>query len=411
MVQFCYYNKEKHFESTKRVWLEVGWYSPGENFEQLMEVRALRGAAHVAEINGDVECMVLTAPGTIRYLDEELPFSGVMAVVTSRIARKQGIAGRLAARAIAIDAAEGALVTGLGIFDQGFYDLFGFGTGGYEHFVSFDPAQLDIPVKARIPRRITEEHWKEAHASRLARRRGHGSVSFDRPEVTRSGLMWKSEQFALGYFDGPNGELTHHIVGEATGERGPYKIFWLSYQTHAQFLELMALLHNLGDQVRLMTMMEPPGIQLQDLVRQPFRWRQLTEHSPYQNQIRSVAEWQMRILDLEECLERTHLAGEPVRFNLQLTDPIDRFLEDDAPWKGIDGEYVVALGPSSGAERGVDPTLPTLSASVGAFTRLWLGVRPATGLATTDSLAAPDGLLARLDRCIRLPEPKPDWSF
>ena len=36
---------------------------------------------------------------------------------------------------------------------------------------------------------------------------------------------------------------------------------------------------------------------------------------------------------------------------------------------------------------GRDETLPTLTCSVGAFTRLWLGVRPATGLAVTCRLA------------------------
>jgi hypothetical protein len=48
---------------------------------------------------------------------------------------------------------------------------------------------------------------------------------------------------------------------------------------------------------------------------------------------------------------------------------------------------------------------------VGAFTRLWLGVRPASGLAITDDLCAPPALLDQLDRVLRLPEPKPDWDF
>ncbi len=60
---------------------------------------------------------------------------------------------------------------------------------------------------------------------------------------------------------------------------------------------------------------------------------------------------------------------------------------------------------------GADPALPTLAASVGAFTRMWLGVRPATGLAATDDLFGPQELLERLDRVLRLPDPKPDWDF
>jgi hypothetical protein len=72
---------------------------------------------------------------------------------------------------------------------------------------------------------------------------------------------------------------------------------------------------------------------------------------------------------------------------------------------------VVTLGPSSGAEPGQDAALPTLSASVGAFTRLWMGVRPATSLAITDDLSGPRALLENLDWLLRLPAPKPDWDF
>ncbi len=42
---------------------------------------------------------------------------------------------------------------------------------------------------------------------------------------------------------------------------------------------------------------------------------------------------------------------------------------------------------------------------------MWLGVRPATGLAVTDNLAGPHELLERLDAVLRLPDPKPDWDF
>ena len=75
------------------------------------------------------------------------------------------------------------------------------------------------------------------------------------------------------------------------------------------------------------------------------------------------------------------------------------------------GEYVVSLGGSCGAERGRDSALATLEATVGAFTRLWLGVRPASGLAITDVLSGPRELLTDLDHVLRLPEPHPDWDF
>ncbi|NQT88677.1 hypothetical protein HQ560_18065 [bacterium] len=56
-------------------------------------------------------------------------------------------------------------------------------------------------------------------------------------------------------------------------------------------------------------------------------------------------------------------------------------------------------------------SLPTLDATVNAFSRLWLGVRPASGLAVTDQLSGPPELLAALDAILRLPTPQPDWMF
>jgi hypothetical protein len=125
----------------------------------------------------------------------------------------------------------------------------------------------------------------------------------------------------------------------------------------------------------------------------------------------AVAFWQMRILDLPGCLERTHLSGGGARLNLRLTDPAEQYLDGNAPWRGVGGDYVVSLGASSGAERGVDPALPTLTATVNAWTRMWLGVRPATGLAVTDDVSGPPELLQQLDGVLRLPDPKPDWDF
>jgi hypothetical protein len=186
---------------------------------------------------------------------------------------------------------------------------------------------------------------------------------------------------------------------------------WLSYQTMDQFLELMALLKNLGDQVRLVRMREPPGIQVQDLIAQPFKQRQITRRGEYEAAASAMAYWQVRICDLAGCMQHTHLYGEPVRFNLRLSDPIERFLDEDAPWRGIGGEYVVQLGPLSEAVPGQDRSLPTLEASVGAFTRLWLGVGPASGLAATDELSGPAALLADLERALLLPSPKVDWDF
>lgn len=403
------YDEERDKEAAHRIWRETGWLEEGQ--EEAMDIFLRAGRAMVAEINGEAECLVASAPGEMRYLAETLPFAAVTAVTTSRVARKQGYARELTARVLAADAAEGALVAGLGMFEQGFYNQLGFGTGSYEHWVSFDPARLRIDVRARVPHRVTVDDWQAVHTALLARRRVHGSVAFTPPEMVRGEMRWSKNAFGLGYRDGPEGELTHLLWGRAKGEHGPYSVDWMAYETLGQFLELMALLRNLGDQVRLVRMREPPGVQLQDLLSQPFKERQITERGQFESRMSAAAYWQVRICDLAGCLAQTHLLHRPLRFNLELSDPVTRYLGEDAPWRGIGGDYVVQLGETSHAVEGQDTVLPTLRASVGAFTRLWLGVAPASGLAATDDLDGPPELLAELEQVLRLPVPRVDWDF
>jgi hypothetical protein len=168
----------------------------------------------------------------------------------------------------------------------------------------------------------------------------------------------------------------------------------------------------MGDQIRVVKMREPPGIQLQDLLGTPFRRRHISEKAKYETRADAVAYWQIRICDLPGCMARTRLQGSDARFNLTLHDPIERYLAEDAGWGGVGGRYVVTLGASSGAEEGSDDTLPVLRASVGAFTRLWLGVRQATSLSVTDDLSGPPELLRELDEVLLcMPDPKLDWDI
>ena len=250
------------------------------------------------------------------------------------------------------------------------------------------------------------------HETRLRRVRSHGAINLAHPGNTQHEIMSSRNGFGLGYYDGPNGTLSHHAwFSTRNVGHGPYRVKWLVYQTREQFLELMGCLRSLGDQVHAMSMAEPPDIQLQDLIAQPFKQRAMTERSPFAAGISAEAWWQMRICDLAGCLEHTHLTGGPVRFNLAISDPIADYLPDDAPWRGVRGQYIVTLGASSAAERGHDASLATLRASVNAFSRLWLGVKPATGLAVTDDLTGPEDLLEALDDVMRLPAPQPDWDF
>jgi hypothetical protein len=236
-------------------------------------------------------------------------------------------------------------------------------------------------------------------------------VSFATDCLTTQDVIWSKDGFGLGYCDGPNGELTHHIWCSPKGERGPQRISWLTYQTREQFLELMGLLKSFADQWHLVSMREVPGIQFQDLLDRPFRHRSTTEKSSLENRADAQAYWQVRMLDVPKGLARLRLCCGEVRFNLRLTDPVARFLDEGAPWRGCAGDYIVTLGASSGAERGSDAQLPTLKASINAFSRLWLGVCPASGLAITDELSGPQELIARLDDVVRLPQPRPDWDF
>ncbi len=409
-IIFRKYNKDIDQKAAYRIWKEVGWLVKGN--EKVVDLMLKSANVLVAVINGEIEVMAKAVPGTMKYLNEELNFSGITAVITSRIARKKGLASNLTAQVVAESAEEGALVSGLGFFEQGFYNKLGFGTGSYEHIIYFDPADLKLNSEFRIPMRLSKKDWKAVYKSRINRKRYHGGINFGKPETTQAEMIWGNNNFGLGYFDKKSGELTHHIWFYVKGtEQGPFWINWMAFRNSKQFLELLALLRSLGDQVRLISLSEPPNIQMQDFLKQPFRFRQLTEKSKFEHKMRAAAFWQMRICNLEKCLEKTHLACDDIKFNLELNDPIENYLKIKSRWKGISGNYIITLGKHSKAEKGNNKGLQTLRASVGAFTRMWLGVRPASGLAVSDQLSAPEKLLEKLDMAFRIPDPKPDWEF
>ena len=408
-MTFRTYQTDRDLEAVLRIYREVGWISEKTHEGAVQELHE-SGRGLVAELNGSAECSVVADTGSMRHLETDLPLCAVTGVATSRIARKQGLASRLTAQLLAEEAERGQAVALLGIFEQGYYNQLGFGNGSYEYWCTVDPSMLQIPVKARTPVRLGGDDWQMMHDSRLNRLRLHGSCSVEPPALTRADVLWTEHGFGMGYMD-ENNELTHHIWCAAKGEHGPYRVNWMAYRTKDQFLELLALLHSLGEQVRSIRLHEPPGIQLQDFIRQPFKMRQITERSPHENRMTAGAYWQARILDLSQCLSATKLDCELIRFNLALTDPITSLIPEECSWKGIAGEFTITLGPESVAEPGTEPKLPTLRASVNAFSRLWLGVRPATSLSWSDDLEAPETLLAALDQALRLPVPLPDWDF
>lgn len=405
------YDPESDLDAVHRIWKECGWINDQKRSDVLGTFVEAGDIALVATIDGEAECFVHSTPGQIRYLDEDLSLGAVTAVTTSHVARKLGYASRLTARALARQVELGQEVSALGIFDQGFYDKLGYGTGCYENWITFDPASLTVDRPFRPPKRLSEKDYGAIHNAMVTRAAYHGNVRLSPPEILVAELAWTENSFGLGYFDGPNGSLSHFIWGSNKGEYGPYTITWRAWQTGEQLLELLALIKSLGDQVSSMGMLEFGEIQLQDLLHTPIRHRRATARSQHENVSKTLAYWQLRILDLQACLAKTHLNTPTVRFNLALADPVESYLDSASNWRGIGGDYVVELGEQSGAEPGRSEKLPTLTASVNAFSRLWFGVRPASSLAITDDLAGDPALLRALDDSLRLPKAHLGWDF
>ncbi len=398
------------FAAVRRIWEEIGWIEAGNDREAKACSEFLdAGQVIVATIDGSAECAVHRTGGNVRYLDDDLPLGVIGAVTTSRVARKRRLASHMTATALASAAAEGAAVGALGMFEQGFYDRIGFGTIGYEHTLTFDPASLRVDVPYRPPVRIDADDWEAVHAAMTNRLRGHGSVVLTAPALMRSELTWIERPFGLGYRTGDR--ITHFVYGSTKGEHGPYAINWIGYEEPAQLLELLRMLRELGDQVHLIRMTEPADIQLQDLIHQPMRSRQNLKFPPNVTANNALAWRQIRILDLPAAVAAFRRAGPTTRFNATITDPVAALLTEDAGWEGCGGEWTVTFGEASTATPGHTAGLPELTAGIGAFSRMWFGVRPASGLALTDDLRAPPGLLTALDGTLTLPTAHVGWDF
>lgn len=405
------YDHERDWEAVKRIHHEVGWLDDEDDAKELEHLaRCFDGV--VFPLDGEAECAVFTAPGAMRHLETDVDMTAVTGVTTSRVARKLGAAKRLTAHALAGAADAGSEMAALGMFDQGFYNRLGFGNGSYVNRIRFDPATLTVDVPFRPPKRIGRDQWPDVHAAMHNRLRGHGGCLLNIPEIARYDMASVGKKLiGLGYYDGPGDTLSHFFWGEVEGANGPYRVYYYAYQTPAQLFELLALIKSLGDQVLMFAMEEPPEVQFQDLLKQPSRNRTSTHGSKFAGSHETIAYWQARMLDVPACLEKTRLDAEPVTFNLAMSDPIEAHLDGANAWHGCAGDYVVTLGGESAAEPGRSPNLPTLNASVGAFTRLWLGVRNASSLTLTDDLAGDDTLLRALDRALRLPQPHLGWDF
>lgn len=395
--------------AVQRIWREVGWIDDSDGQAAAVGTFFGTGRAEVAELDGSPECAAHWCEGTLRHLDDDLPLCAVTAVLTSLVGRKGGLASSLTARAVAAGAQAGAAVAALGMFDQGFYDRLGFGTGPYEHRLTVDPGRLAVPVAYRRPVRLTADDADDIHAALAGRARAHGGVVLHPPALIAAEMALTEGVVALGYRDDA-GTLTHCLLGSMKDDHGPLVVNALAYRNVHQLLELLRLLQELADQVATITLTEPPELQLTDLVRQPLRERNRGRgHLTHGFRLDAVPWWQARILDLERCIGVLRAGGPPVRCNLALHDPVGDHL--DGGWAGISGEYTLTIDAPSSVAPGATGGLPFLTASVGALTRWWLGVGSASRLAATDAFEAPPELLDALDRAIRLPHPLAGWDY
>jgi len=412
-IEIIDYDHDRDFEAVKQIWLDVGWMNEDnvDDNEKGLEVMLQNAKTVVFPIDGVAECSVVSQPGFMRYLDAELELGIIAAVTTGHVARRMGAARKLTADSLATLAEDGAEIAALGMFDQGFYNQVGFGTSSYMSMFHFDPNSLTVTNRFRPPKRLSRDNWRDMHTAMKNRKRTHGGCWITAPEVMQCEAIWTPSPFGLGYYDGTDNTLSHFFWGETEGQHGPYQITHMAYQTTDQLFELLALIKSLGDQINKVQMEAPPELQLQDLLDQPFRIQRMTEGSEHENYHEAAAHMQARILDLPACMAKTVLPGDTLSFNLTLTDPVTNHLIKPRKWQGVAGDYVVTLGPKSAAVAGKQEGLPVLTASVGAFTRMWMGVRNASSLTLTDDLQGSAELLADLDRILRVPSPHFGWDF
>ncbi len=401
-------------DALRRIWRECGWL--GSDDASLHAMDAFHedvAELWVAEIDGQAEACVAGFTGDIQHGETRLPAAVIGAVVVSLIARRQGIGGRLTARVMQRLALAGSAVGCLGIFDHGYYDGLGYGSGAYDRFVWLDPARLQVEVPKRTPVRlqVCEQHIADIHAARHGRMRLHGSVSIDARGHTAESMFSAKDGLGLGYRD-DHGRLTHYLWFQRDGaEAGPWKCCHQAFETWDQYVELLGLLKSVSDQVRLVRLYEPGPFQLQSMVSRPFRAYGTTKGGSFWQHTEDFAWSQYRLDDVPAAIAAVRSPVD-VQFSLKLADPVAGRLSGGSPWSGVAGDYTVQLGPGgSTARRGGRAATPALRASVNTFTQWWLGVMPASVLAARGDFHAPVDLIGELDRAIALPRPVPDWDF
>ena len=402
--------KSEDLEHSLRIFREIGWMDGKDSDKDVFRAYIDGGNSLVADLNGEVEVFVVTRSGCCKYLEDDIPFSAVTGVATSRVARQQGLAGGVTAMAIAESAKNGAAMSILGIFDQGYYEKFGYGNTVNHRISTIDPSQLKVPRLSRSPKRLSKNDAKAMHECRCSRKRYHGGCNLNGSGETKATTIWQEHGFGLG-FENKNGTLTHFLWIEPKGEHGPYNVCFTGWETHEQFIELLSVLHSLSDQIHGVRMADPPRLQLQDFLIRPHATRRARKGGDFDINVVSQIWMQCRILDLPVCVGAMKCCGTPVSFNLELTDPIEKYLPEESSWRGIGGNWIIRIGEDSSATLGSDPALQTASCSVNDLSRIWFGSSTAESVSVTGDFRSEPDLIQAIDRVVCIPTPIVDWDF
>ncbi len=406
------YDKEKHLEKCISIWMDAGWLMNGQ--EKLANLWFDSADALVGKHVNDVVALGLAHSGTFHHAahSQNISFCAISAITVAFQGRKLGFAGTLTAELLARGAERGEAFAGLGMFEQGFYDRLGFANFPYTRIAEFRPSELMLSGSfSSDPVRLGKENWQDIHQNRINRLRYHGSVNLP-PVITRADMEINKKTFAIG-FRNKNGEMTHHyVVRSVKGEHGPMRVIWMAFQTPDQFKDILLSIKSFGDQIDIVSLQEPPGIQFQSLLRKPISSsRQSTGSVERKVGTRTGCWSQGRILDVEKCVNGMKCTGEECSFNLILTDPVEKYLDSSFEWRGCGGEYTIRFSNRSNAELGITEGLPVMQCSVNTFSKLWTGTAKASMLPYTDKITAPSSLLEKLDKTLNLPEPSFDWDL
>ncbi len=416
-LELTEFDFDRDMDAVLAMWKEVGWNNGEDRQESYIRefFQANDGRSLVALLNGRAESVAHRTLGSIRYGDDrELSAGAVTAVTTSRIGRRLRAASRLTAWSVAELGEDGCAVALIGMFEQGFYDRFGFGVGPYELLVWAYPGSLQVPRPYRTPERFDfDDHSEELYAAVVSRHRTHGGVLMGGERATKTLVMMDQESSIYGYRT--DGVISHWVAVEHKGEHGPDRVVAWAYQTPEQCLDLLRLVQEWSDQTDLIRFVEPAWLQMQDLIHEPGHNYRRTKGSTSHVRTEADAWWQIRILDLPTCIGAMVPAAEPFEVVVDLNDPVAEHLVDagfGGSWQPVGGTWRLSFGGTNSAERIGDDVAADLTTTVNALSRWWLGVLPASVLGVIGQMEADSSTLARLDQMtVHLPRPQPGWDF